>query len=162
MKLIKMLIVLIHAKVLSLRLAVFGAVGIAQLNNYSDMVYYKTKLVGKSLTGGFSSPCIELSGWECYNIQVQNIRDATRILLDNDVPGSIWTRHAAVIDADAVNNNVSFAVLNKLQKKLSDITRTVVSWTPGGTPDRWKDTSAHYGSRTCDAKAGEGIYKVGL
>ena len=157
-----MLIVLIHAKVLSLRLAVFGAVGIAQLNNYSDMVYYKTKLVGKSLTGGFSSPCIELPGWECYNIQVQNIRDATRILLDNDVPGSIWTRHAAVIDADAVNNNVSFAVLNKLQKKLSDITRTVVSWTPGGTPDRWKDTSAHYGSRTCDAKAGEGIYKVGL
>ena len=157
-----MLIVLVHAKVLSLRLAVFGAVGIAQLNNYSDLVYYKTKLVGKSLTGGFSSPCIELPGWECYNIQVQNIRDATRILLDNDVPGLMWAHHAAIIDEDAANNHVSFEVLNKLLKKLSDITRIAVSWTPGGTPDRWKDTSAHYGLLTCDAKAGEGIYKVGL
>ena len=162
MKLIKTLIVLVPAKVRSLKFAFFGAVGIAQLNHYSDMVYYKTKLVGKSLIGGFFGPCMELSCWECYNIQVQNIRDATRILLDNDVPGLMWAHHAGIIDEDAVNNHVSFAVLNKLLKKISDITRIAVSWTPGSTPDRWKDTSAHYGLLTCDAKAGEGIYKVGL
>jgi hypothetical protein len=164
MKPIKTLLAFAPATALALGLASFGAVGMSHADSHSGMADHGTMHVTKSPTCGCCGAWVALAREECYDIEVTDTADVTSVKLDNDVPGTMWACHTAMIDGYVVEGHVPFAALAKLLEERPEIAGIAVPGMPGGSPGMGNDPTARYDVIAFGGAAGEGevFYQAGL
>jgi hypothetical protein len=164
MKLIKTLLAFTPAAALALGVASFGAAGMAHADNHTGMADHGTMHVTKSPTCGCCGAWVALARKEGYGIEVTDTRDVTSVKLDNDVPGTMWSCHTAMIDGYVVEGHVPFAALAKLLEERPEIDGIAVPGMPGGSPGMGNDPTARYDVLAFGGEAGEGeiFYQAGL
>lgn len=164
MTLIKTLLAFAPAAALSLGLVSFSAVGIAHADSHSGMMDHGTMHVTKSPTCGCCGAWVALAREEGYDIEVTDTRDVTSVKLDNQIPGTMWACHTAMIDGYVVEGHVPFAALTKLLEQRPEITGIAVPGMPGGSPGMGNDPTARYDVMSFgdDAADGEIFYQAGL
>jgi len=108
MKPIKTLLAFAPAAVLTLGLASFGVVEMAHAESHSNIADHGTMHVTKSPTCGCCGAWVALAREEGYDSEVTDTADVTSIKLDNDVPGTMWACHTAMIDGYVVEGHVPF------------------------------------------------------
>jgi len=164
MKPIKTLLAFAPAAVLTLGLASFGVVEMAHAESHSNIADHGTMHVTKSPTCGCCGAWVALAREEGYDIEVTDTTDVTSVKLDNDVPGTMWACHTAMIDGYVVEGHVPFAALTKLLDERPDITGIAVPGMPGGSPGMGNDPTARYDVLAFGGDAGEGevFYQAGL
>jgi hypothetical protein len=164
MKLIKTLLAFIPAAALALGVASFGAAGMAHADNHTGMADHGTMHVIKSPTCGCCGAWVALAREEGYDIEVTDTRDVTSVKLDNDVPGTMWSCHTAMISGYIVEGHVPFAALAKLLDERPEIDGIAVPGMPGGSPGMGNDPTTRYDVLAFGGNAGEGevFYQAGL
>jgi hypothetical protein len=164
MKLIKTIRTFAPAAALALGLAPFGSVGVAHADSHSDMAEHGTMHVTKSPTCGCCGAWVALAREEGYDIEVTDTRDVTSVKVENDVPGTMWSCHTAMIDGYVVEGHVPFAALTKLLEERPEITGIAVPGMPGGSPGMGNDPTARYDVIAFGGVAGEGgvFFRAGL
>ncbi|WP_433989757.1 hypothetical protein SuNHUV7_05680 (plasmid) [Pseudoseohaeicola sp. NH-UV-7] len=163
MKSIKTLLAFTPAAALVLGLASFGAVGMAHADSHAGKMDHGTMHVTKSSTCGCCGAWVALAREEGYDIEVTDTRDVTTVKLENDVPGTMWSCHTAVIDGYVVEGHVPFAALAKLLEERPYISGIAVPGMPFGSPGMGDDPTARYDVLAFGGDAGEGavFYQAG-
>lgn len=164
MKPIKTLLAFAPATALALGLASFGAVEMSHADSHSGMADHGTMHVTKSPTCGCCGAWVALAREEGYDIEVTDTADVTSVKLDNDVPGTMWACHTAMIDGYVVEGRVPFAALAKLLEERPEIAGIAVPGMPGGSPGMGNDPTARYDVIAFGGTAGEGeiFHQAGL
>lgn len=164
MKPIKTLLAFAPAAALAFGFASIGAAGMAHADGHSGMADHGTMHVTKSPTCGCCDAWVALAREEGYDIEVTDTADVTSVKLDNDVPGTMWTCHTAMIDGYVVEGHVPFAALTMLLDERPDITGIAVPGMPGGSPGVGNDPTARYDVLAFGGDAGKGevFYQAGL
>jgi hypothetical protein len=114
MKPIKTLLAFAPAAALAFGMASFSAAGMAHADTHGDMADHGTMRVTKSPTCGCCGAWVALAREEGYDIEVTDTRDVTSVKLENDVPGTMWSCHTAMIDGYVIEGHVPFDALAKL------------------------------------------------
>ncbi|MFK7763032.1 MAG: DUF411 domain-containing protein [Roseobacter sp.] len=164
MKLIKAILSLVPAAVLTFGLASFGITGMAHAENHPSMTDHGTMHVTKSPTCGCCGAWVALVREEGYDITVTDTGDITNAKLDAGVPGNMWACHTAMIDGYFVEGHVPFAALTNLLEERPDIAGIAVPGMPAGSPGMGDDPDARYDVVAFGGAAGQGavFYQAGL
>lgn len=163
MKPIKTRLAFAPAAALVLGLISMSVVGMTHAEVHSDMADHGTMHVTKSPTCGCCGAWVALAREEGYDIEVTDMTDVTSAKLDNDVPGSMWACHTAMIGGYVVEGHVPFAALAKLLDERPDINGIAVPGMPFGSPGMGDDPTAKYDVLAFGGAAGDGeiFYQAG-
>ena len=134
MKPIKTLLAFAPAAVLTLGLASFGVVEMAHAESHSNIADHGTMHVTKSPTCGCCGAWVALAREEGYDIEVTDTADVTSVKLDNDVPGTMWACHTAMIDGYVVSGLVPAEIIERLLEERPDITGITLPGMPANAP----------------------------
>ena len=156
MKPFKTLFTLVPVAALALGFATLGAAGMAQADSNGTAAVHGTMHVTKSPTCGCCGAWVALAREEGYDIEVTDTRDITSVKLKNNIPGTMWACHTAMIDGYVVEGHVPFAALAKLLVERPEITGISVPGMPDGSPGMGNDPTARYDVVAFGGDAGEG------
>ncbi|RED10631.1 DUF411 domain-containing protein [Pontivivens insulae] len=144
--------------------AFLGYASAAHADTQHEAAAHGTMHVTKSPTCGCCGAWVALAREAGYEVEVTDTRDVTSVKLENEVPGSMWGCHTAMIDGYVVEGHVPFEALELLLNDRPDVAGIAVAGMPAGSPGMGYDPQAQYEVMAFGGSAGEGAiyYRAGL